>query len=233
MNKTVLLASAAVLALSVGGASAKPAHPGVAFKGTAHQAIFKTPKGSKTLYDQSDAGSGEAIDSQNFESTFAAYDDAGADDFTVPSGHTWTVKEVDAPGLYFNGYGPASSENVTFYKDSGGVPGAITKKGQRNGLSGTDNAGSFAIDLTNGGATKGVKLAGGHYWVSVVANCSFTGGCGEWGWSTSSTLHGTAGQWQNPGGGFGICPTWGPITSCISGDTDPDFQFVLKGKDKS
>jgi len=72
MNKTVLLASAAVLALSVGGASAKHAtQPSLSGKGVSHSTVFKTPKGSKTLYDQTGNGDSDAIDSQNFESSFA------------------------------------------------------------------------------------------------------------------------------------------------------------------
>jgi hypothetical protein len=224
--KTVLLAGAAVaLALSAGTASAGAAHPSLSVKATpGHVVLF--PKGG-TLYDQTGGGSGEAVDSQNFESTFAAYDDQGADDFKVPKGHTWKITEVDAPGLYFNGAGPATSENVTFYKDAGGVPGAQVGP-SNDGIVGTDSAGSFTIKLANT-----VKLKKGTYWVSVVANCSFTGGCGEWGWDTRSTQTGNEAQWQNPGGGFGVCPTWGPITTCIYGNPDPDFQFALKGKDKS
>ena len=87
MNKTLLLASAAALALSVGGASAKHAGaPTVSMKGAVHQTIFRTPKGAKTLYDQTGNGDSNGIDSQNFESSFAIYDAQGADDFTVPSG---------------------------------------------------------------------------------------------------------------------------------------------------
>ncbi|MEI9932951.1 MAG: hypothetical protein WDM89_21070 [Rhizomicrobium sp.] len=117
------MATAAVLALSVGGASAKQhATPAVSFKGAVHNTVFRTPKGAKTLYDQTGNGDSNGVDSQNFESTFAQYDDQGADDFTVPKGAKWTVTEVDAPGLYYNGYGPATSENVIFYKDKKACP---------------------------------------------------------------------------------------------------------------
>ena len=227
MTKTVLLASAAVLALSVGGATAKTAtHPALVGKGVAHQAIFRTPKGSKTLYDQTGNGDGNGIDSQNFESSFAIYDAQGADDFTVPKGSKWTVTEVDAPGLYYNGYGPSTSENVIFYKDAGGKPGSVVKNGEVDNIAGADNAGSYTLKLG-----KGVKLKKGHYWVSVVSNCSFGGGCGQWGWATNTVAHGSAAQWQNPGGGFGVCPTWDTLLNC-TGVADPDFQFALKGKGK-
>ena len=238
MTKTLLLGAAAALILSAGSASAA-SHPSMMVKGHApHFNLFPGGKGAKTLYDQTSAVGSNGVDSQNFESTYAAYDDQGADDFVVPSGATWTVTEVDAPGIYYNGSGPASSENVIFYSDGKGEPGKAVKGGAVNNVKGKDSGGSFTISL----GKKGVTLAGGGkpgkkgkgttYWVSVVANCSFGGGCGQWGWSTSTKMHGNGAQWQNPGGGFGVCPTWGPITTCISGDTDPDFAFVLKGTSK-
>ena len=227
MNKTLLFASAAVLALSsVGVASAKPASPGLASpKGTyAHQTIFKTPKGSKTLYDQNANDSGVGLVSDNFTSgTFPSFSDQGADDFTVPAGHKWTVTEVDVTGVYFNGPGPTTGVNVFFYKNKKGLPGKLVS--EVDGASFTDNFGSFAVQ------TGGVKLKAGTYWVSVQADMNFTGGAGEWGWEVNSVQTGNEAAWQNPGGGFAVCPTWGPVTSCLG--YGPDFMFTLKGKDKA
>ena len=224
--KTVLLATAAVFALSAGSvASAKPAHPGVASpKGAfAHHTIFKTPKGSVTLYDQNTNDSGVGLVSDNFDSgSFPSYSDQGADDFKVPKGHKWIVQEVDVTGVYFNGPGPAEGVNVFFYKDSGGLPGDLVK--EIDNASFTDSGGSFAIK------TGKVKLRKGTYWVSVQANMNFAGGAGEWGWEVNSVQTGNQAAWQNPGGGFGVCPTWAPVESCLG--YGPDFMFALKGKDK-
>lgn len=235
MTKTLLLAGAAALAFSGTAFAGHAAKPALSVSGHFAKMTI-SGKGGGTLYDQTSAIASEGINSQNFESTYAAYDDQGADDFVVPKGATWTVTEVDAPGLYFNGYGPASSEDVHFYADANGVPGKEVKCKSCTGVNGGDSSGSFTIPLGKGaklkGSSKAAKSKGTTYWVSVVANCSFSGGCGEWGWSTSSVLHGNPAQWQNPGGGFGVCPTWGPITSCISGNTEPDFSFTLKGKSK-
>jgi hypothetical protein len=224
MNKTLLLASAAALVLSVGAASAKSL-PGVASpKGTfAHQTVFKTPKGSVTLYDQNSNDSGSGIVSDNFDSgSFPSYSDQAADDFVVPSGHTWKVKEVDVTGIYFNGSGPADGVNVFFYADDGGLPGKLVKE--------IDNAkytdagfGTFAINAK-------AKLKAGTYWVSVQADMNFVGGAGEWGWEVSTVQNGNEAAWQNPGGGFGVCPTWGTLSSCLG--FGPDLMFALKGKDK-
>ena len=77
-----------------------------------------------------------------------------------------------------------------------------------------------------------LKLKGGKngttYWVSVVANLDFLAG-GEWGWENRTTTNGGAAQWQNPGGGFGVCPTWGDENVCIP-DGQGDHMFTIRGK---
>ena len=225
MTKTVLLATAAVLAVGFCGAASAASVPTLVAKGvTAHRISLAPGKGMKTLYSQNDNSGGTGLDSQMFESTYAAYDNQGADDFAVASG-TWYVKEVDVTGVYFNGSGPAASENVYFYADSSGLPGSLVQSVMN--VKGADNAGSFAIKLGKKGV---VKLAAGTYWVSVQANCSFSGGCGEWGWEDRSVQNGNPAAWQNPGGGFGVCPTWGTLESCLG--YGPDFMFDIKGKAK-
>src|SRR5690242_10152744 len=155
-------AVAALLVVGLGtGAGAGPSvSPGIAHRGGAH--VLVRPSALKSLYDQNDLDQGIGIVSENFgEPMFAIYDAQGADDFTVPSGTQWKVKEVDVTGVYFNGSGPAASENVSFYQSSSGRPGALIHKYSR--IVGVDNGtGSFAIDLG-----RGVKLEEGHYWVSV------------------------------------------------------------------
>lgn len=227
MSKTVLLASAAVLALSVGSASAKPAHPGAASP-AGHflkQSLLHNSPGSVTLYDQTGNDSGVGIVSDNFDSgTFDSYDNQGADDFVVPSGHAWKIKEVDALGVYFNGPGPADGVNVFFYKDKGGLPGKL--KAEIDNATFTDSGGSFKIKL----GTAAPKLREGHYFVSVQANMNFSGGAGEWGWETSSVQTGDPAAFRSSGG-FG-CTSWDVMTSCIgSYGEGPDFMFALKGAD--
>lgn len=230
MTKTALLAASAVLALSAGGASAA-SHPAAtsAHSGKfAHAYLLHSPKGLKTLYDQNDDSQGYADVSDNFDSgSFDSYDDQGADDFTVPSGSTWTVKEVDVSGLYFNGYGPSDGQTVSFYKDKKGKPGKQVATMQTNGAD--DGFGNFAISL----GKKGVKLKSGTYWVSVQANMNFSSGAGEWGWATRNTQNGNAAMWQNPGDGFATgCTKWSPEAACLGGVAGPDHMFALKGKSK-
>lgn len=181
----------------------------------AHRA---TDRSLTVLYDQTSNPGGNGTFSQNF-SDDPAQSSAAADDFVVPDGQTWIVKEIDVPGLYFNGSGPADSENVTFFKDKNHKVGKTVA--ELDNLHGTDvGFGSFDITLGD----KGVKLKSGHYWVSVVANFSFSPG-GEWGWEnqTAGTIEGDPAMWEQPGGT--TCPTW-----CVEGGGDQ--MFTLKGKAK-
>jgi len=226
--KVALLAATAVIALTAGGAMAGSVP--MAVTKVAPVAPIHTP-GATTLYNQNSNFSASLV-SDNFTSgSFGTiYNSSGADDFVVPSGSKWKITEVDVTGVYFNctsgvNCGPATSEVITFYKNSGGMPGAVIGTAQT--VSCSDSSGSFACKLTTP-----VKLKGGTkgktYWVGVVANQDF-GTAREWGWTVNTTIHGNEAQWQNPGGGFGVgCTTWGPIGTCL-GFTG-DFAFDLKGK---
>ncbi len=224
MTKTVLLATAAVLALTVGGIASATAG-GLAVSsghsGNVHRLIIP---GGHTLYSQNSSQGYTGIDSQIFESTYAAYTDQGADDFTVPAGTTWKVNGVSVTGIYYNGSGPASGETVSFYKNKGGKPGKQVGVSQTS--KGADNGGSFVIKLPAVQKLKG-GASGTTYWVSVQADCHFSG-CGQWGWYLTNVQHNNLSEWQNPGGGFGVCPTWGTTQSCVG--YGPDFMFSLNGK---
>jgi hypothetical protein len=227
------LAAAAAFALTAGAASAAQ-HPALGVTGVkASPVVVHKAKGAKMLYNQN-SSDGTAIVSMNFTSgTYTAYDSTGADDFIVPKKKQWTVTEVDAGGVYFNGSGTcssnceyATSENVTFYKDASGMPGTVVKA--LTGLKGTDNNGSFSISLG-----KGVKLKSGHYWVAVAGNVSYTSTGYEWGWDETTAFHGDDAMWENPGAGFGVgCTTWGDIGTCLgySGDLAFDLQGTQKKK---
>ena len=173
-----------------------------------------------TIYSQNDNDAAIGVTSQNFETSFDAYDNSGADDFKLTKKHA--VSEVDVTGVYFNCYtcGPAVSESVTFYKNAGGLPGSVVKSATATG---TDDAGSFAIKI------KKVKLKPGTYWVGVVANMDFNTG-GQWGWETRSVQSGSPGAWENPGDGFGTgCTSWGVQTTCLAQGAGPDYMFALLG----
>jgi len=208
MKKSALLGCAAVLFAG----TAMAGSPALLVHKQARIFITAAPPGSKTLHDQNKDSAGTAIVSQHSDGEF---DTQAADDFVVPSGHTWIIKEVDVTGVYFNGSGPATSENVFFYKDKGRLPGALVVSCPNQ--NGTDSGfGSFAIVLSN---TCKAKLRGGKtYWASVQADLDFGAG-GEWGWNLSTDTSGNPAAYRDGGN----CATWCSLPS--------DLMFALKGRD--
>ena len=82
------------------------------------------PAGAEILYDQYDNPGPFASSSQNYETSQNAFDTELADDFVVAASNGWLVNQIEIDGQYFNGPGPASSFNVRFYADAGGLPGS-------------------------------------------------------------------------------------------------------------
>ena len=176
------------------------------------------------LYDQTSDPAANAVNSQDFEAVNDAFDNQGADDFVVPTGQTWTVQQVVANGVYFNGPGPAASFNVTFYTDAATFPGSAVVGGTFTGATFTQAGSLFTINLPSG-----LTLGEGTYWVSVQARMDFTPG-GQWGWTDRITTSNSAATWQNPGGGFGTpCTAWnrrGAVCGIDGPAPDQVFQIV-------
>ena len=165
------------------------------------------------------APSGNGIGSQNFDSSFDAYDDMGAADFGVTQ--KCKVTAVTAPGQFSVG-GPVNATEGYIYKNAGGEPGALKCTGKGTGPGPDLTAKNW--ENKKGGAC---KLAEGIYWVSIVAQMDF-GSAGQWYWNTTTQKTGFSDMWQNPGGGFGICPSWDTNLNCIG--VDEDYIFTVKGK---
>jgi hypothetical protein len=177
------------------------------------------------LYEQMANAGTNSLTSQNFEASFDAYDNQGADDFVIPSGQTWSIESIDVLGAYYNGTGPASSYNVFFYSNSGGLPGTLVAS--KLNASYTDPGGLGSVSIT---LSPAIQLPAGSYWVSIQCNMDFSAG-GQWGW-TEQTQTGSESVWQNPGGGFATsCATWGyRVTNCAIGAAPYyDYSFRLNG----
>jgi hypothetical protein len=174
------------------------------------------------LYDQYDNLGTNATSSQDFEAALDPFDDELADDFVVPGGATWCVESIDADGVYFNGFGPAQNFNVRFYTDSGGLPGTLVES--RIGMSYVQVGSTFTVTLS-----PAVSLTAGTYWVSVQARQDFTP-FGQWGWTDRTVQSNSPAAWQNPGGGFGVCITWGQRGATCGIDPGvPDQVYRLNG----
>ena len=225
MKKSAFLGSAAVVALSAGTGLA--ATPSAVAHAIPHKVISHTP-GLTTLYDQTSDELSSAISSQNFGSSYTAYDDQAADDFVVPSGHKWIIKEVDVPGVNYGSH-PASSLNVVFYKDKLSRPGNVAAECDNRSSAGYNGNGGYAIKLKIKTCTSKPKLRAGHYWVSVVANQNFSTDS-QWFWTLNGTIHNYGAKWQNPGNGCcGLCTSWCDLSELIG--YSADLAFTLKGSD--
>ena len=174
------------------------------------------------LYDQinNPAPTPGGVTSQDFETALDAFDSFAADDFVVPGGQTWNITEVDVAGEYSVAGGPAASFNVFFYADSATLPGTLVATRLANTFTGGANA---LITLTTP-----VTLTPGTYWVAVQARQDFTP-TGQWFWDNRLVISNSGAAWQNPGGGFAVCPAWGRKTTCLPTQNGPDQLFRLVG----
>ena len=190
--------------------------------GAAH--VVKVPRPPRApqvvLYDQYDNASTTASLSATF-TDFPTFDADLADDFIVPGGQTWNVESIDADGVYFNGFGPATDWNVFIYADSGGFPGTqvYSTLNQPVTVSGT----TFTVNLS-----PAAVLAAGTYWIEIQANMTFATE-GEWGWTDRTVQSNNEAKWQNPGGGFAICPSWTDKLTCIPTAGGPDQVYRING----
>jgi hypothetical protein len=183
--------------------------------------VKPTPKFPEViLYDQLDNPGTFSPVSQEFpdEPDFTAFT---ADDFFVPGGQSWRITEVYAQGVYFNGSGPANNFNVFFYQDNGGLPGTQVYSATAQQYVNVD--GVFGVTLS-----RAATLTSGIYWVSVQAHMPVDPN-GQWGWTDRTVQANSPAAWQNPSGGFGICPIWDLRTTCVGDPPAPDQMFRLIG----
>ena len=166
------------------------------------------------LWDQYDNDLGNAIvsEARTDDSTLSAQ---AADDFVVPNGQTWTITEVDVPG--YPSIADPSSFNVFFYHDASALPGTLITQQLARPVGGVNP--DFVITLS-----PGVRLHAGTYWLSVQG--TVTGQ--QWFWEGRNVTSNDPTVWQNPGGGYGVCPTW-TLTSTCEGFSWPDQMFRLRG----
>lgn len=218
---TLSVAIAAALGLS----SAVPAQ--VADENPGSSGGVPTLSGAAvTLWDQTDMASGNGAPDQDFEAAYDVYDAEGADDFVVPGGVQWTIEEIATVGTQGAG-GAATSVDITFYQDNGGLPGAAIGACTYAGVIPVETAGSFAITLPTA-----CTLTPGTYWLGQQTNQDFASDDQHF-WSNRTAANGNNAAWRNPGDGFGSgCTDWDAMTTCgVGGGTNPDFMFSLAGSE--
>ena len=173
------------------------------------------------LYDQYNNGNMFGTVSATF-TDLPSYNADLADDFVVPSGQTWNVQSINADGFYFNGTGPANSFNVFVYTNSAGFPGAQVYSTLNQTW--TQNGTTFTVNLS-----PAAVLTAGTYWIQVQANMTRNPN-GEWGWTDRTVTSNNAAAWQNPGGGFVLCPSWSRrAATCAIDASAPDQVWRING----
>ena len=184
--------------------------------------LLPPPKAPQViLYDQYDNAGANATFSGTLDD-FVGFDADLADDFVVPGGQTWNVESIDADGVFFNGFGPANSFNVFVYSDAGGLPGAQVYSTTNQPY--VQNGTTFTVNLS-----PAAVLSAGTYWIEIQGNTTF-GTEGQWGWTDRTVQSNNPAAWQNPGGGFGICVTWGVRHSTCGIDPGiPDQVYRING----
>ncbi len=172
------------------------------------------------LYDQTVDLSTSGLPVQFFGDS---YDAEGADDFVVPSGG-WDVTSVAA--VFFGPNIPGAittTSAVNFYADAGGLPGAAACSYPAAPTT-LDPAGFTMITLPST-----CSLTAGTYWVGIMPDVDYAT-YGQSYWLMTNSQTNSMAAWRNPGGGFGTCPSWGSIASCLS-STLPDFAFAIIGEE--
>src|SRR5437764_473064 len=171
------------------------------------------------LYDQYDNASAVATLSTAF-TDLPLFSSDLADDFVIPTGETWNVQSIDADGVVL-GPGPVASFNVFFYADNAGLPGTQVYSAMNQPFSVVGS--TFTVNLPSEAV-----LTAGTYWVEIQANMMFIPN-GAWAWTDRTVQSNEGAAWQNPGGGFGFCPTWARKTTCLPFTSGPDQVFRLNG----
>ena len=234
LNKTRKSAFMLMAGLAVVALAALPAAAGQLARAAAVPDLGLAPNTSwvdaplAILYTQYDNPGAVAVSSQNFEAVYDIYDDVAADDLIVPANTKWTISGMAVQGAYFNpGDGPADSFNVLVYTDTAGKPGTlrVTRSNMNFTLNGTDQFRikiSPPINIPSSPSSR-------HLWFGVQANLD-AGTGGQWGWTDRTVQCNSPAAWENPGGGFGVCPNWDVLDTCLAGLNDgDDLVFLVAG----
>jgi hypothetical protein len=172
--------------------------------------------GGAVLYDQTDNATGSSYGSNEWITPNQGYTDQIADDFTVPSGQSWQISQVDVLGV---GSYASPTVNTFIYANAGSLPGAELF---RQSVVATNEPNySLAVSGTP-------NLNPGTYWISVQQTGTSSAPT-AWYWIERSVQSGNPAAYRNPGGlSVATCTAWSVRSTCASTST-PDELFKLSG----
>ena len=156
---------------------------------------------------------------------FPDFNSISVDDVFI-TGDAGAICSIAVQGRYSDGAAglpgdPNSSVEFTIYKDDNGVPGAVQYTETFPGSVDADADGNFTLEPAQ--VIEATINPDTRYWISVVAVMEF-GLAGQWYWSSAEDTNDNAALWQNPGGGFGVCPSWATFAECgVGGGLGPDL----------
>jgi len=147
------------------------------------------------------------------------------------TGDAGLICSIDIQGRYSAGApglpgDPNSTVQLTIYNDDNGVPGDIRYQESFPGSVDADADGNFTLEPAQ--VVEATLNPDTRYWISVAAVMEF-GLAGQWFWSSAEDTNDNAALWQNPGGGFGVCPTWATFAECGVGQgLGPDLLMDIE-----
>lgn len=189
-------------------------------------ARFKAvPPAAPVLYDDTGNSSGYGIPA-HANLIHPEFDVQAADDFIVPDGKIWDVKEVYAYGWYGadSTQAPSDDVNVFFYADNNGKPGTEMKA--FHNLVPYDSNGALTIHLP-----QTLTLEQGRYWLSIQPRRDSQRD-GNWFWLTNKVLKGSYAHWRNPQGGFETdCTDWERVIDCYQSSDLKGLFLQVRGQE--
>ena len=147
------------------------------------------------------------------------------------TGDAGLICSIDIQGRYSAGApglpgDPNSTVQLTIYNDDNGIPGDIRYQESFPGSVDADADGNFTLEPAQ--VIEATLNPDTRYWISVAAVMEF-GLAGQWFWSSATDTNDNAALWQNPGGGFGVCPTWATFAECgVGGGLGPDLLMDIE-----
>ncbi len=209
-------AKAVIVQIGALGSAVGPAHTEI--NGIAATSSQPTPSQPGVLHDQIDQLPSSAVWSVDFPGD-NPFDAQAADDFTVPPGSSWTVRQVEWAAEWIPFPPSEPTANVTIYEDAGGVPSdPLFTETNLPIVPINDSDQSWRAPLPGGW-----PLGEGTYWCSVQANVPVGS---EMLIKESRVARGAPSVWRNPGGGFDThCSDWTPSIECVGQERSLAFRI--------